>query len=105
MPSRLKSPTATKRLKGRSSADIDGDGNQDLVTVNGNTVNVSILLGNGAGSFSAATNFGPFNRFVAVGDFNLDGIQDLAVGYSDGVAILLGNGVGWFWCAYKLPYW
>ena len=42
---------------------------------------MSILLGNGAGSFSAATNFGVGSApsSVAVGDFNGDGKQDLAV--------------------------
>ena len=55
--------------------------------------NVSILLGDGTGNFSAPTNFGagdaPFS--VAVGDFNGDGKQDLAVAnsHSDNVSILL----------------
>ena len=37
--------------------DFNGDGKQDLATANGGSNNVSVLLGNGAGSFSAATNF------------------------------------------------
>jgi hypothetical protein len=51
------------------------------------------LLGDGTGNFSAPMNFtvgvSPF--FVAVGDFNGDGQQDLAVanGASDNVSILL----------------
>jgi hypothetical protein len=58
---------------------------------------VSILLGNGNGTFGTATNFaagtGPLG--VAVGDFNRDGRQDLAVAnqFSDNVSILL-NGTG-----------
>ena len=61
---------------------------------------MSVLLGNGAGSFSAATNFGvgsnPFS--VAVGDFNGDGKQDLAVANnnSENVSVLLGDGAGGF---------
>ena len=65
-----------------------------------NSNNVSILLGDGAGSFSAATNFGAgtFPVSVAVGDFNGDGKQDLAVANSDSdnVSILLGDGAGNF---------
>src|SRR5678815_6174792 len=60
----------------------------------------SILLGDGTGHFSAATNFGvgigPFS--VVVGDFNGDGNQDLAVANlgSSNVSILLGDGAGHF---------
>ena len=38
--------------------DFNGDGKQDLAVANFDSNNVSILLGNGVGSFSAATNFG-----------------------------------------------
>ena len=80
--------------------DFNGDGKQDLAVANANSGNVSILLGDGAGNFSAATNFGagliPYS--VAVGDFNGDGKQDLAVANygSDNVSILLGDGAGNF---------
>ena len=61
--------------------DFNGDGKQDLAVANDGSDNVSILLGDGAGNFSAPTNFavgdGPVS--VAVGDFNGDGKQDLAV--------------------------
>src|SRR5207249_9624125 len=81
--------------------DFNGDGRQDLaVTSSGaypysNTGNVSILLGDGAGNFSAPTNFGTGNRpySVAVGDINDDGKQDLVTAnqYSNNVSILLRN--------------
>ena len=90
--------------------DFNADGRQDLVTANGAVVapdpaasTVSVLLGNGNGTFGVkadyATGTGPFR--VVVGDFNADGKQDLATGIngvpaSDGstVSVLLGNGVG-----------
>ena len=55
---------------------------------------------NGAGSFGSATNFGAGTTpdSVAVGDFNGDGKQDLAVANqgSNNVSILLGDGAGSF---------
>jgi hypothetical protein len=57
-----------------------------------------VLLGNGDGSFQAATSYavGSFPYSVAVGDFNGDGLPDLAVQGAGGVRILLGNGDGTF---------
>jgi len=61
--------------------DFNGDGAQDLAVANFGSNDVSVLRGNGDGTFQAAVNFGvgerPFS--VAVGDFNGDGPQDLAV--------------------------
>ena len=87
--------------------DFNGDGKQDLVVIIGGTRpdyngGLSILLGDGAGNFSAPTNFdfGNHPGSVAVGDFNGDGKQDLVVsngGYGENsVSIFLGNGAGHF---------
>jgi hypothetical protein len=75
--------------------DFNGDGNQDLAVANAGSANLSILLGDGAGHFGAAMNFGagtgPLS--VAVGDFNGDGNQDLAVANasSNHISIFLRN--------------
>jgi len=88
---------------GIAVGDFNGDGFPDLAVVNdnGNNVNaVSILLGNGDGSFrpppTYQTGLGPFG--VVVADFNGDGIADLVVtnSDSDNVGIFLGNGDGTF---------
>jgi hypothetical protein len=82
--------------------DFNGDGKQDLAVVNygSSSNNVSVLLGTGTGSFGAAVNFtaGSGPRAVAVGDFNGDGKQDLAVAnyISSDVSVLLGTGGGSF---------
>jgi hypothetical protein len=76
---------------------------------------VSILLGNGDGTFAAArtlpASLNPAPTFVAVGDFNGDGIPDLAVTNADdgaqpaiaSVNILLGKGDGTFTLAGSFP--
>ncbi len=81
-------------------ADLNGDGKLDLITANSGSNNVSVLLGNGDGTFAPVTNFaaGASPNSVAAGDFNGDGKTDLAVAnYGDStVSILLGNGSGGF---------
>ena len=60
---------------------------------------VSVVLGDGAGNFSAPTTFSTGSGFntVAVGDFNGDGKQDLAnANGASSVSILLGDGAGNF---------
>jgi hypothetical protein len=97
--------------------DFTGHGQRDLAVV-GPTVTgtgaVSILLGNGDGTFRAAGNYaaGNYPTAMAVGDFTGHGPRDLAVAninYSLGngpvgsVSILLGNGDGTFQPAASYP--
>src|SRR5262249_48663796 len=66
---------------------------------NSNSTDVSVLLGNGDGTFQGAVNFQAGSRpfSVAVGDFNGDGFPDLAVANANShVSVLLGNGDGTF---------
>src|ERR1700755_1203141 len=58
--------------------DFNGDGKQDLAVLNTTSNTVSLLLGNGDGSFQAAKNFNCGNNpaSLAVGDFNGDGKLD-----------------------------
>src|SRR5205807_2550331 len=83
--------------------DFNGDGRLDLVVTNSHFTtggalpgNVSVLLGNGDGTFQTARTLdvGITPAFVTVRDFNGDGKADLAVANftSNTVSVLLGNG-------------
>src|SRR5579864_2375791 len=90
--------------------DFNADGIQDLAVVNSADNNVTILLGNGDGTFKAATgspvNLGHNPQGATVGDFNNDSKLDLAVVNKDDntVSILLGNGDGTFKQASGSPF-
>ncbi|HXM43940.1 MAG TPA: VCBS repeat-containing protein [Bryobacteraceae bacterium] len=88
-------------------ADVNGDGKPDLVIASavivGESVQaaVSIMLGNGDGTFQAPVNYdaaaGGSAGSIAVGDFNGDGKPDIAMTSGvNSVSILLGNGDGTF---------
>ncbi|MDZ8078188.1 MAG: DUF4347 domain-containing protein [Nostoc sp. DcaGUA01] len=83
--------------------DFNKDGNSDLAVANYSLDKVSVLLGNGSGSFGATTSFsvGSSPASVTVGDFNNDNNSDLAVAnYGlDKVSLLLGDGNGGFGAA------
>ena len=80
-------------------ADLNGDGTADLIVANFNADHVSVLLGNGDGTFPAPKSYaaGAGPKSAAVADFNGDGLADIAVANnsaSGGVSVLLGNGDG-----------
>src|SRR2546427_457898 len=92
--------------------DFNGDGVPDLATANFgaatvDATTVSVLLGNGNGTFQAPrilnAQRGPL--WIAVADLNGDAIQDLVVAnFSQGtVSVLLGNGDGNFQAARNRP--
>jgi hypothetical protein len=94
------------------AADFNRDCKMDLVTANIESNNVSVLLGNGDGSFQrpAVVRVGTQPFHLAVGEFNGDGVPDLAVAnsgvaFSDpgNVSILLGSGNGSFRQAITIP--
>ena len=72
----------------------------DLVSANQNSNNVSVLLGNGNGTFQAKRTFrvGGEPQTVVVADLDGDDKSDLLTvdGYDDTVSVLLGNGNGTF---------
>jgi hypothetical protein len=73
--------------------DANGDTFPDLLTVNQNSSapGVSILYGSGSGAFGAAQNYraGTFPNDIAAGDFNLDGLNDIAVSDSNYSSVLI----------------
>jgi hypothetical protein len=82
--------------------DFNGDGILDLALSNHASNTVTIMLGNGDGTFTtaaASTATGPSPTFITVADLNGDGKPDLAVTTSNNVSILLGNGDGTFTAA------
>ena len=85
--------------------DFNGDGKPDLAVANGTSNDVSVLLGNGNGSFQTAVNYaiGSSTQPVslATGDFNGDGILDIAVAnhLANTASVLLGNSNGTFQAA------
>ncbi|HKR15153.1 MAG TPA: VCBS repeat-containing protein [Pyrinomonadaceae bacterium] len=82
------------------AGDFDGTGTPDLAVANSGSVNsISILLGNGDGTFQDAMSFNGGNgpTMLATGDFNRDGNTDLvgsALRFD--LMVYLGNGDGTF---------
>jgi hypothetical protein len=80
--------------------DFDQDGHADLAATNPGDDSVRVRLGNGDGTFGAATNYaaGTSPAALLAADLNGDGHLDLATANAGGndVSVLLGNGDGTF---------
>ncbi len=88
-----------------AEGDFNGDGRIDLAVAdsgdaNGQGQGVSILLGNGDGTFAPPEFFetDEYASSIVAGDFTGDGVLDLAVAnsFSSNISILLGDGHGGF---------
>jgi hypothetical protein len=82
-------------------ADVNGDGQPDLVVANNTDSAAGVLLGTGNGLFGAAATFSTglnsFPSAVAVADVNGDGRPDLLTANTNSTAgVLLGTGTGSF---------
>jgi hypothetical protein len=95
------------RARDLTVADFRHSGRLDIavITEQGGATNLSVLLGNGDGTFAAPVSYraGNDSWFPAVADFNRDGIPDLVVagGGNNSVFVLLGNGDGTFQSAQR----
>lgn len=78
------------------TGDFNGDKKSDIAVANSTSNAVSILAGNGDGTFLTHVDYavGSPPSPIVTGDFNLDGVLDLVVSNSLGanVSILLGKG-------------
>lgn len=91
-----------KSPQGIARGDFNGDGFQDIAVVNSTDNTVTILLSDGGGNFTPAVGspitVGHNPQGIVAGDFDNNGIIDLAVTNENDntVSILLGNGSGGF---------
>jgi hypothetical protein len=93
---------------GLAAADLNRDGNTDLVATNvGGVGTASVFLGRGDGTFNPAVNYDTAAGAIAaaVADFDEDGKLDLAIANAidNSVSLLRGDGDGTFQAARSFP--
>jgi hypothetical protein len=77
--------------------DLRGNGRLDIVTANQTSASVSVLLGNGDGTFQTAVNYATVGSALALGQLQPGGpLGIVTVGSFSTVSVLLGNGNGTF---------
>lgn len=80
------------------TADLNGDGVLDIVSPNTKSHDITVLLGEGDGTFAPGRTFpgGDDPRTAVTGDFDEDGRVDVAVSnvFANGVSVLRGDGRG-----------
>lgn len=88
-----------------ASGDINGDGNSDLVTADYGANKISIMLGDGTGSFGnvSAVATGEKPSQITLIDVNEDKKIDAVVTGATGIYYMLGNGSGSFAQPTKIP--
>ncbi len=88
-----------------ASGDFNADGKLDFAVATFGSPGVSVLLGNGDGTFQAPVAYFANSPYaVATGDFNGDGKADIVTADDNqNVAVLLGNGDGTFQPAVMFP--
>lgn len=88
-------------------ADFNGDGILDIAFADSGSTALTVLLGNGDGTFTqkmGETDIGQTTTYVTTADLNGDGKLDLIlVGSADSILILLGNGDGTFQTPLAVP--
>src|SRR5919106_255730 len=102
-----------------AAGDFNGDGRLDLVlTINNEQIGVSLLRGNGDGTFAAPVNLPNTSGFdspaVAAVDLNNDGKLDVVIAHqiacyeapcvtTDLISVMIGNGDGTFQPSREIP--
>lgn len=87
---------------GLATADIDKDGDSDILSAHCTPFTIKRLLNNGTGTFTAGTDIanGNCTGFVVTGDFNKDGAVDIATTITNNtnshIQIYINNGSGTF---------
>ncbi len=83
-----------------TTGDFNGDSKVDIATANYWENSISVLLGNGDGTFQPRMDYpaAPGDAGIISGDFNSDGKIDLATSNTkvSSISVLLGNGDGTF---------
>lgn len=92
VPARSRARRKSRKVWGH--ADFDRDNKPDLVVATYSSL--SVLLGNGDGTFQTHVDYSGSGPSVVAADLNDDGKMDVITGTIHSIAVRLGNGDGTF---------